>query len=213
MNDREWELFWQRQDALRHGGPDATIESESEESDETARLADAERLEGVAQLEEEPVAVPEAAPCAEAPLAAAARSLVNRNSGRSNRCGACEACRAPDCGMCKELASPPGASAAPSPELTRAARAVGVSRQAQIRRRRSAKEGVHSACLPQRGCVCAVYAGASATTSARLAGHDGSGGAVRRRLREHVQAVDRHVYCLPTRRRAAAGSGPRPPLP
>ena len=107
MNDREWELFWQRQDALRHGVPDATIESESEESDETARLADAERLEGVAQLEEEPVAEPEAAPYAEAPLAAAARSLVNRNSGRSNRCGACEACRAPDCGMCKELASPP----------------------------------------------------------------------------------------------------------
>jgi len=42
-----------------------------------------------------------------ASLLAAARSYAHRTAPRTNRCGACDACRAPDCGHCKECLDKP----------------------------------------------------------------------------------------------------------
>jgi len=114
MTDREWTLFWQRQDALRDQDAQDDPAHRSIDSENTALLLSDEEW----GAEDDPMAVDEAAEVesggewadekrTSASLLAAARSYAQRTAPRTNRCGSCEACRAPDCGTCKECLDKP----------------------------------------------------------------------------------------------------------
>lgn len=118
MTDSEWDQFWLRQDAMRKPRREEGPTHRSFDSEVTAVLSDDEIA--VKEDSEEPMAVDEDDDAASggewagpdegrtsASLLAAARSYAHRTAPRTNRCGACEACRAPDCGHCKECLDKP----------------------------------------------------------------------------------------------------------
>jgi hypothetical protein len=118
MTDREWDQFWLRQDAMRKPRRDEGAIHRSFDSEVTAVLSDDEIA--VKDDSDEPMVVDEDDDVASggewlepdegrssASLLAAARSYAHRTAPRTNRCGACEACRAPDCGHCKECLDKP----------------------------------------------------------------------------------------------------------
>lgn len=120
MTDVEWEQFWLRQDALRvpKRGAHDSHDSESTAavgSEDDCSHDEAEDRMGVedeidADEGEEGYATAEVGAVEDrtsTALLAAARSYAHRSTPRLNRCGVCEACRAPDCGQCKECMDKP----------------------------------------------------------------------------------------------------------
>jgi hypothetical protein len=118
MTDSEWDQFWMKQDAMRKPRREEGPTHRSFDSEVTAVLSDDDIA--VKEDNDEPMVVDEEDDVgsggewagadegrSSASLLAAARSYAHRTAPRTNRCGACEACRAPDCGHCKECLDKP----------------------------------------------------------------------------------------------------------
>jgi len=134
MNDAEWDLFWRRQDALRAQTADSDSVSPDRPDRKRIRLVNAHKPAFSDEGDAEDIASyaphkEETGPSYELLLAAArsfsrkpAAGLVKpkaapaylpanaakpKASSIMRRCGTCPACRAPDCGVCKECRDKP----------------------------------------------------------------------------------------------------------